>query len=84
MIEAGSSTDSTLIKTDALGRMLTSPERREMLLREFEQSGISPSLRRDVRSDPATSGVSERCLQFWIKRFNGAGIDSITYRFKSG
>jgi len=41
MTEAGSSTDSTLIKTDSLGRMRTSPERRELLLREFERSGLS-------------------------------------------
>jgi len=33
--------DSTLIKTDSLGRMRTSPERRELLLREFERSGMS-------------------------------------------
>lgn len=32
----------------------------------------------------AHSGVSERCLQLWIKRFNDAGIDGITYRPKSG
>jgi transposase len=30
------------------------------------------------------AGVSERCLQLWIKRFNEAGIDGITYRPKSG
>ncbi len=30
------------------------------------------------------AGVSERCLQLWIKRFNDAGIDGITYRPKSG
>lgn len=30
------------------------------------------------------AGVSERCLQLWIKRFNNAGIDGITYRPKSG
>lgn len=32
----------------------------------------------------AHSGVSERCLQVWIKRFNQSGIDGITYRPKSG
>jgi transposase len=32
----------------------------------------------------AHSAVSERCLQTWIKRFNEAGIDGITYRPKSG
>ncbi len=41
MNEAGPSADSTLIKTDTLGRLRTSPERREMLLDEFEQSGMS-------------------------------------------
>jgi hypothetical protein len=41
MTEAGSSSDSTLIKTDKLGRMRTSPNRREMLLDEFERSGMS-------------------------------------------
>jgi hypothetical protein len=41
MTEAGSSASSTLIKTDKLGRMRTSAERREMLLDEFEQSGMS-------------------------------------------
>jgi transposase len=30
------------------------------------------------------SGVSERCLQLWIKCFNDAGIDGITYRPRSG
>jgi transposase len=30
------------------------------------------------------SGISERCLQLWIKRFNDSGIDGITYRPKSG
>ena len=30
------------------------------------------------------AGISERCLQLWIKRFNDAGIDGITYRPKSG
>ena len=32
----------------------------------------------------AHSHISERCLQVWIKRFNEAGIDGITYRPKSG
>ena len=32
----------------------------------------------------AHSDVSERCLQVWIKRFNQAGIDGVTYRPKSG
>jgi transposase len=32
----------------------------------------------------AHSAVSERCLQLWIKCFNKAGIDGITYRPKSG
>ena len=41
MTEDGSSASSTLIKTDRLGRMRTSAERREMLLDEFEQSGMS-------------------------------------------
>jgi len=35
------SSPSSLIKTDKLGRLRTSPERREMLLDEFEQSGMS-------------------------------------------
>ena len=35
--------ESSLIKTDTLGRLRTSPERREMLLREFEKSGMSGS-----------------------------------------
>jgi transposase len=30
------------------------------------------------------SRVSERCLQFWISRFNEQGIDGLTYRPKSG
>ena len=30
------------------------------------------------------SAISERCLQLWIKCFNDAGIDGITYRPKSG
>jgi len=30
------------------------------------------------------SAVSERCLQLWIKCFNDAGIDGITYRPRSG
>ena len=41
MTEDGSSASSTLIKTDRLGRMRTSPERRELLLDEFERSGMS-------------------------------------------
>ena len=41
MTESDSSSASTLVKTDSLGRMRTSPERREMLLREFERSGMS-------------------------------------------
>lgn len=41
MTEGGSSAVSALIKTDKLGRLRTSPERREMLLDEFEQSGMS-------------------------------------------
>lgn len=32
----------------------------------------------------AHAGVSERCLQLWIQRFNEAGIDGITYRPRSG
>ena len=32
----------------------------------------------------AHAGVSERCLQLWIKRYNEAGIDGITYRPRSG
>ncbi len=35
------SSPSSLIKTDKLGRLRTSPERREMLLDEFEGSGMS-------------------------------------------
>jgi len=38
---SGSSSASSLIKTDKLGRMHTPPERREILLDEFEQSGMS-------------------------------------------
>ncbi|MDC0325414.1 helix-turn-helix domain-containing protein, partial [bacterium] len=30
------------------------------------------------------AGVSDRCLQLWIKRFNDTGIEGITYRPKSG
>ena len=30
------------------------------------------------------SRVSERCLQFWISRFNEQGIDGLTYRPKTG
>ena len=41
MTESDSSSSPSLIKTDALGRMRTSPERREMLLREFERNGLS-------------------------------------------
>lgn len=32
----------------------------------------------------AYAGVSIRCLQLWIRRFNQSGIDGITYRPKSG
>ncbi len=32
----------------------------------------------------AHSSVKQRCLQLWIKCFNEAGIDGITYRPKSG
>lgn len=32
----------------------------------------------------AHAGVAERCLQLWIKCFNDAGIDGITYHPKSG
>ena len=32
----------------------------------------------------AHNGVSERCLQVWIHKFNESGIDGITYRPKSG
>ncbi|MEY4245437.1 MAG: Winged helix-turn helix [Verrucomicrobiota bacterium] len=32
----------------------------------------------------AHAGVSIRCLQLWIRRFNQSGIDGITYRPKSG
>ena len=39
--ESGSSSALALIKTDALGRMRTSSERREMLLNEFDRSGMS-------------------------------------------
>ena len=34
-------TGSPLLKSDALGRVRTPPERREQLLDEFERSGIS-------------------------------------------
>jgi transposase len=30
------------------------------------------------------AGVSERCLQVWIKRFNESGVDGITYKPKLG
>lgn len=33
--------DGTVLKTDAAGRVKTPPERRESLLDEFEQSGLS-------------------------------------------
>jgi transposase len=32
----------------------------------------------------AHSGVSERCLQLWISRFNSMGVDGITYRPRCG
>ena len=32
----------------------------------------------------AHAGVTIRCLQLWIRRFNQSGIDGITYRPKSG
>jgi hypothetical protein len=32
----------------------------------------------------AHAGVSIRCLQLWIRRFNQSGIDGITYRPKPG
>jgi hypothetical protein len=41
MTESDSSSASTLVKTDSLGRMRTSPGRRDLLLDEFERSGMS-------------------------------------------
>ena len=32
----------------------------------------------------AHAGISERCLQLWVKRFNDSGIDGVTYRPKPG
>lgn len=32
----------------------------------------------------AHAGISERCLQLWIQRFNDQGIDGITHRPRSG
>lgn len=39
--ETGNEAGSKLIRTDKLGRMRTSGERREMILDEFEKSGMS-------------------------------------------
>jgi len=36
----------------------------------------------DLAKDHA--GISERCLQLWIKCFNDSGIDGVTYRPKPG
>ena len=41
LIEPDCSSAPTLIKTDSRGRMRTPPERREMLLAEFDRSGMS-------------------------------------------
>jgi len=62
--EAGSSSDSTLIKTDKLGRLRTSPQRREMLLDEFEQSGMSGS------EFAALIGVGYSTFAGWRQRRN--------------
>ena len=41
MTDPDTSASQTLIKTDSRGRMHTPPQRREMLLGEFERSGMS-------------------------------------------
>jgi len=57
-----------LLKTDVLGRVRTPVERREMLLDEFEKSGLSG------KKFAAMTGVSYQTFASWIqKRRRGRG-----------
>ena len=65
MTESDSSSAPSLIKTDALGRMRTSPERREMLLLEFERSGLSGA------AFAALVGIKYQTFAGWRQRRAG-------------
>jgi len=58
------SSPSSLIKTDKQGRLRTSPERREMLLDEFEQSGMSAA------GFAAMIGINYTTFAGWRQRRN--------------
>ena len=55
-------TGSPLLKSDALGRVRTPPERREQLLDEFERSGIS-----GVKFAELT-GLKYQTLATWLQQ----------------
>jgi hypothetical protein len=62
MTGSDSSSVSPLIKTDALGRMRPAPERREMLLDEFEQREVSGA------AFAAMIGVKYQTFAGWRQR----------------
>jgi len=62
--EVGKFSDSSLIKTDKLGRLCTPPERREMLLDQFEGSGLSAA------GFAAMIGIKYQTFAGWRQRRN--------------
>lgn len=55
-------TDSSVLKADARGRVLTVPERREQLLDEFERSGLSGA------KFAALTGLKYPTFAAWVQR----------------
>ena len=58
--------DGQIIKTDVLGRVLMSRQRREALLEEFERSGMSGS------SFAQWAGIKYQTFALWARKRRGA------------
>lgn len=62
LVPAPEAPESTLIKTDGLGRMRRTREQREQILDEYERSGLSgPKF-------AAMCGVKYQTFAFWLQR----------------
>src|SRR5258706_8853416 len=55
-------TNSSVLKADARGRVLTAPERREQLLDEFERNGLSSA------KFAALTGLKYPTFAAWVQR----------------
>ncbi len=61
--------DGEILKRDGLGRMLTTKERREAILAEFEQSGMSGT------AFARLAGIKQSTFAWWVvQKRRGVGV----------